>query len=566
MAENRWIHRFSLGVACATLFLIIAGGLVTSTGSGLSVPDWPLSYGQFFPPMVGGIRFEHTHRVIAGLVGILTFFLMLALLAKEKRRWLRWLGVGAFAAVLAQAILGGITVLFFLPLPVSVAHACLAQSFFSWIAAISLFTSKSWRKDRRTEAKQGGLLQSLSVIVTSFIFVQLTMGALIRHGQRHPFLIAVHMVTALVILLQALSILLVTVREEKARARFLWHVSGLVGLIFLQTSLGLAALMAKGVLTATAHQVTGALVLCVSFLLTLRYFRYLEPSSVAGGNFGFWQFIRLTKPRLTLMALATTALGFMMAARGPALFVGLAHVLFGSALVGGGANALNQFMERDVDAKMKRTEGRPLPSGRLDEKSALVFGVTASLAGTAYLLFFVNTLTAFLALLTVAVYVFVYTPLKRKTELNTFVGAVSGALPVVIGWAAAGHGLDGRAAVLFSILFLWQLPHFLAISWVYREDYLRSGLRMVCLLDKGGDWLGRQIILYCLLLWVASLLPSLVGLSGGVYFSVIFISNLIFLWLAVYLLVQKLVRARQFVSASILYLLTVIGVMMADKI
>ncbi|MBI2095419.1 MAG: protoheme IX farnesyltransferase [Candidatus Omnitrophica bacterium] len=566
MADNRWVHRFSVGVACATLLLVAAGGLVTGTGSGLSVPDWPLSYGQFFPPMVGGIRFEHTHRMIAGAVGILTFFLALAIWAREKRRWLRWFGAGAFAAVLIQAILGGITVLFFLPLPVSVAHACLAQSFFSWIAAIALFTSKSWKKGRRTEAKRGDLLRFLSVAMTASIFVQLAMGALIRHGQRHPLLVAAHILTALIIFLQALLIWAATAREEKARGRFFRHVAGLAILIFLQVSLGVTALLARGALTGTAHQVMGALVLCLSLLLTLRFFRHLEPSAAESKGSGFWQLIRLTKPRLTLMALATTALGFMMAAPGPAVFEILAHVLFGSALVGGGANALNQFMEKDVDAKMKRTEGRPLPSGRLDEKSALIFGAAASLAGVGYLLFFANPLTAFLAFLTVAIYVFIYTPLKRKTALNTFVGAVAGALPVVIGWAGAGQGLDGRAAILFSILFLWQLPHFLAISWVYREDYLKSGLRMVCLLDEGGGWLGRQIVFYCLLLWAASLLPSLVGLSGGVYFSVIFMSNLIFLWLAVYLAVQKLVRARQFVSASILYLLTVIGVMMADKI
>ena len=563
--DNRRIHCFSIGVAFATFLLIVAGGLVTSTGSGLSVPDWPLSYGKVFPPMVGGIRFEHTHRMIAGVVALLTLVLMVLLLKKEERKWLRWFGVSAFAAVLLQALLGGITVLYFLPLAVSVTHACLAQSFFSWVSAISLFTSKEWRQARLLESNRAFFFQRLSVSTACFIFIQLILGALIRHGQRQEFMVIAHVLTASSIFFQVLVLLFACSREEAVKERFFSNTLILASLVFLQIALGIGALVGKGqVLLVTAHQATGALTLCAAMLLMLRYFRHLKKPVPHRSKAGY--FFQLTKPRLMLMALATTALGFVMATEGKVPLLRLTHTLLGCALVGGGANALNQFMERDVDAKMKRTEGRPLPSGKLDAKSALVFGMAISLVGVAHLFFLTNTLTAALAVFTLAIYVLVYTPLKRKTALNTFIGAVAGALPVVMGWTAAGRPLGERAAVLFLILFLWQLPHFLAISWVYREDYLKSGLRMVCLLDERGVWIGAQMVLYCLFLWGASLLPSLIGLSGNVYFSVIFFSNSLLLWLAVCLFVRKLLQAKRFVPASIIYLLTVICVMIADKV
>ncbi|HXV19218.1 MAG TPA: protoheme IX farnesyltransferase, partial [Candidatus Omnitrophota bacterium] len=190
--------------------------------------------------------------------------------------------------------------------------------------------------------------------------------------------------------------------------------------------------------------------------------------------------LELTKPRLTLMALATTFLGYAAGSAKGSSFGVLAslHVIIGSAMIGGGANALNQWLERDVDAKMKRTSGRPIPSGRLSERSAFIFGLVISIAGLAYLFFFNGLLTFLFGATTLLGYTLVYTPLKKVSILNTFVGAVAGALPILMGWSASGSSLDLEAGVLFLILFIWQLPHFAAIAWVYKDDYLSAGLKM----------------------------------------------------------------------------------------
>ncbi|OLE49330.1 MAG: protoheme IX farnesyltransferase, partial [Candidatus Rokubacteria bacterium 13_1_20CM_2_69_58] len=181
-------------------------------------------------------------------------------------------------------------------------------------------------------------------------------------------------------------------------------------------------------------------------------------------------FLELTKPRITQLVLLTAAAGFYLGARGTVDLQLLAHTLLGTALVAAGTNAFNQLRERDVDARMRRTQGRPLPSGRVTPRAAGAFAGTISLAGVAYLAWKVNLLTAGLAALTLASYVLLYTPLKRKTSLNTLVGAVPGALPIVGGWTAAGGHLGPAVLALFWILFLWQLPHFLALAWIYRDD------------------------------------------------------------------------------------------------
>ncbi|MGH7569401.1 MAG: heme o synthase [Gemmatimonadales bacterium] len=228
--------------------------------------------------------------------------------------------------------------------------------------------------------------------------------------------------------------------------------------------------------------------------------------------------LELTKPRITQLVLLTAAAGFLLgAAQGVDLWL-LAHTLLGTALVAGGTNALNQLRERDVDARMERTRGRPLPSGRLTPAQAAWFAGAISLAGVAYLWLAVNRLTAGLAALTLVSYVFLYTPLKRTTSLNTLVGAVPGALPIVGGWTAAGGALDAAAGALFWILFLWQLPHFLALAWIYREDYRRGGLVMLTRDDPDGRYTGRMILLYACALVPVSLAPTLLGVTGAVYF------------------------------------------------
>lgn len=229
-------------------------------------------------------------------------------------------------------------------------------------------------------------------------------------------------------------------------------------------------------------------------------------------------FIMLTKPRILMMVLLTTLAGFSLGSSSTPSYGMLLQVLVGTALAGGGTLALNQFLERDVDARMVRTRLRPLPAGRLQPMEVLRFGALTTVAGLLYLATAVNVLSSVAAAVTVGSYLFLYTPLKRKTAWCIVAGAVSGALPPVIGWAAASERFGIEVWVLFAFLFLWQLPHTLAIAMLYRDDYARVGIRLLPVIDPDGKIAGRQIVCGCLALLVVSVLPTLIGFAGAFYF------------------------------------------------
>jgi protoheme IX farnesyltransferase len=282
--------------------------------------------------------------------------------------------------------------------------------------------------------------------------------------------------------------------------------------------------------------------------------------------------LALAKPRIVMLVLVTMAAGYAMApvlgVVSPAAWVlGLFHALIGTALVAGGTNALNQVLERDVDALMARTARRPLPSARLEVREATVFAWLIGASGVAYLAVLVNAVTAVLAALTLASYVFVYTPLKRRTPLSTLIGAVPGALPIVGGWTAAGGTLDTRASILFAILFLWQLPHFLALSWIYRDDYARAGLQMLSVGDADGRMTFRQAALHAAALVPISLAPAVVGMGGPVYFIGAAILSGGYFWASV-AAARRPSRdgARRLFTASLIYLPSVLALMIADRI
>lgn len=277
-------------------------------------------------------------------------------------------------------------------------------------------------------------------------------------------------------------------------------------------------------------------------------------------------YVELAKPRLTALALVAALVGFLMASYGPIDWVRALVMLAGSALVGAGGNALNQWYERDTDALMRRTAMRPLPTRRLQPARALAFGVASSVIGVAVLAVFVNALAALLAAITCISYVGLYTPMKRSSALCTLVGAVPGAMPPLIGWAAARGSLSLEAWMLFAIVFLWQLPHFLAIAWLYQDDYAHGGLKMLPLVDFGETRTARQIVLYSVALLPASLLPVMIGLSGRVYFWSALIVGLWFIataLLAAWL--RTRVAARRLFISSISYLPLVMVMMVADK-
>lgn len=276
-------------------------------------------------------------------------------------------------------------------------------------------------------------------------------------------------------------------------------------------------------------------------------------------------YLELTKPRLVFLVLGTVTIGFFLASRGPLDLWLLLKTLAGSGLVAAGSMVLNQYLERESDAKMKRTESRPLPSGRVKPKQALAFGIFLSTAGLLVLALGVNLLTCSLSVLTLVSYLFLYTPLKQKTPWCTFVGAIPGALPPMLGWSAAGGKLGWEAGVLFSILFVWQMPHFFAIAWIYRDDYERAGFRVLSVLDPTGGRVGRQIMLYSLGLFLLSLLPAVTGMTGLVYYLAAFLLGIWFLG-ASFLTAFKLdSRSRAFFRSSVLYLTLILFFFMLDK-
>ena len=278
-------------------------------------------------------------------------------------------------------------------------------------------------------------------------------------------------------------------------------------------------------------------------------------------------YLELTKPRITLTVVMTALVGFVMGSRGPVSLSRMGVALAGTALVAAGASALNMLFERRTDALMLRTRNRPVAAGRLRTAEALGFGLALTLAGLGVLRFGTGPLSALVALVTWASYLFAYTPLKTRTSLSTIVGAFPGALPPVIGWAAARGQIEPGAVVLFAILFLWQIPHFLAIAWIYREDYARGGLPMLPVLDPAGVVTGRQAVANSLALLLVSVVPAIAGMTGRVYFFGALGLGIAFTAVAVWSAVRRTAAAaRGLFLASILYLLVLCTLLLVDRV
>jgi protoheme IX farnesyltransferase len=266
-------------------------------------------------------------------------------------------------------------------------------------------------------------------------------------------------------------------------------------------------------------------------------------------------FLELTKPRITFLIVLTAAAGFALGSRGAVDYGRLLAAMVGIAFLSSGIATINQYMERDLDALMRRTANRPLPSGKLLPWEALAFGAALTVFAEIYLAVVVNPLTALLGLTVIAGYLFAYTPLKTRTTLSTMVGAFPGAVPPLIGWAAARGDIGLEAWVLFAILFLWQFPHFLAIAWMYREDYSRAGILMLPVVEPDGRVTAQQIVIYTVLLLPVSLLPTALGISGKVYLYGAIVLGLLFLYSSLRAAFSKSRQAaRRLLLASVIYL------------
>ncbi len=287
-------------------------------------------------------------------------------------------------------------------------------------------------------------------------------------------------------------------------------------------------------------------------------------------------YAELTKLRVTTLIVMTAWCGYFFASRKaglPSLSFGLVHALAGIGLVSSGTAALNEVLERNVDARMRRTGSRPLPTGRMSLLEAVLAGVALTVGGSLYLAAFTNPLTGWLTFLTSAVYLGVYTPLKKISPVCTFVGAFPGAMPGVLGWTAACGRVDWEALVLFGILFLWQFPHFFSIAWLYREDYAMGGIRMLPVVEPHGRSTALRIVLYSALLLPVSVLPTLSGMSGRAYFAGAMLLGLGLLWTGARLATLKMpltsavskMRARQLLQATIVYLPLLFVLMMSNS-
>src|SRR5580658_7714828 len=285
-----------------------------------------------------------------------------------------------------------------------------------------------------------------------------------------------------------------------------------------------------------------------------------------------WDYIALTKPRITWLILMSTGVGYFFGLAVPGQTTGsphwilLVHTLIGTALIASGTAALNQYYERDAATLMRRTAGRPLPTGKMTASRALLFGIVLAVLGFTELALGVNLLAALLGAFTLGSYLFIYTPLKQRSHLSTVIGALPGAMPPLMGYAASYGSLTPEAWTLFAILFIWQFPHFLAIAWMYREDYARAGIRMLPVVEPDGMSTGRQIILYASTLIPVSLFPVLLGMSGKVYLVGALILGGWFLYTGVRVAFDLTnVRARRVLLASIIYLPVIYGLMVFDR-
>jgi protoheme IX farnesyltransferase len=277
-------------------------------------------------------------------------------------------------------------------------------------------------------------------------------------------------------------------------------------------------------------------------------------------------FLALTKPDVSFLVVMTTVAGYALGTVGSLDWMRMAHTVFGTTLIAAGTSALNHYIERDTDALMRRTASRPLPSGQLSPREALGFGASLLFIGTLYLALATNALATLLGILTSVSYLCAYTPLKRKTTFATLIGAIPGAVPPLIGWVAARGSLSVNAWILFAVLFLWQFPHFDAISWVYREDYRRAGIKMLPVVDADGSRTFREIVLTAAFLVPVSMLPSVTGLAGSRYFFGALVLGIMLVEVCLWAAASKTnSRAKWLMHATVLHLPLLLGLLIYDK-
>lgn len=613
-------RRFGAGLAVATVFLIFAGAEVKSRQAGLSVPDWPLSYGTWWPRMVGNVFYEHGHRTIAATVGFATLVLALWTQLTESRRAVRRLAWVCLGAVIAQGLLGGLTVLLLLPPQVSIAHALLAQTFLCLTVALAFVTSREWLAGPADAARPAAsanasgpdvarAVRRLCVLATAAVFVQLVLGALMRHtesGLAVPFFptdgqgawvpavvtskVAIHLAHRGFALVALTSVLAAAFAVGRSIPRLRRHATLAGALVVGQMVLGACVIWTARIdpndgitprvspVPASLHVATGATLLALVWWLTLRVRRSqharasLPAASAAAtsapvpapvARLDRAGFSSLIRPRIQVLVLFEAAAGFLV--ERPASVAALPWLLLGTLLCSAAGCALNHYLERDTDARMARTRIRPLVTGTLAPRTVLLGSLAALFAGLAVLWIGCGPAVVAVQVLAALVYLAIYTPLKRKTSTNTWIGAIPGALPLLAGGVAATGGITQLSILLFGLIFLWQLPHFFAIASMYRDQYRDGGLRMLSGDDPGDALLRWQLPVLVMSVVLLSVGPVLAGPAGGGYAVVALALGAAFLWSAWRFRSQPdRGRARGVVLTSVAYLPLVLAALVVD--
>ena len=576
----------ALVASIATYLLIVLGGLVRATGAGLACPDWPLCHGRLIPPLEGLIIIEYAHRLVASIVGFLT---LAVTIAAWRRGVFRWHALLALVLVGVQIVLGGLTVRTELSAWLVVAHLGTAMTFFATMVGLTL---RAWATDlprRRSPVRTLAWITLVATFGLALIggYVSATEAGIacpdwpLCYGQVLPSLtgpVAVHMahrfaaaVVGLLILVTAASVY----RLERARDDLQALSAVAVGLLALQVLLGALNVeyrLAAGV--TTSHLATAAALFATLVMLAVMSSRGRdapEGSLSSGGGYPLahrvLSYVALTKPRIIVLLLITAFAAMLVAAPGVISPWIIVFTLAGGAASAGAANAINQVLDRDIDAVMTRTRRRPIPSGRVAPPFALAFAVLLGVTAFVELAVLVNLASAALALAALIFYVFIYTVwLKRSTPQNIVIGGAAGAMPPLVGWAAATGRVELPALILFLIIFLWTPPHFWALALYRRDDYARARVPMLPVV-AGEDETRRQIVIYSVLLVASSLLLLVFGPMGWVYGGTAAAIGAVFIALAVRVRRERTPRAAvRLFGYSMAYLALLFAAMVADRL
>lgn len=610
------VKNLSLVAVLTTFVLIIWGAVVHNTESSLACPDWPLCYNSFFPNMEGAILIEHGHRLLATLVGILTIGLVWFSSVERKKssehlRLFKFCGLALFL-VIAQGVLGGITVIYRLPTIVSTTHLGLSLIFFSMliyihhlagskaIIGVERFANVSEETKKLIQTSWKPIIRHGVLLALSLLYLQIIIGAFMRHagagaacglGPANSLLcmdFETFTLTALPNLPQAqlhmvhrlfAIVVFVVVSLFSIRARIFFkgipsiRLAAFLPFLFVsfQVLIGILTVFFRlSVLPTTLHLAGAALTLGALWKLNL-LLKDAEDSFFSGSTHSFFSdIVNLTKPRLSLLVMVTALVGTLIAPD-KIYFFKAVLAFFLITMVVLGAATLNCYIEREVDTKMVRTQDRPLPSKRMKPKTAFIFGLTLLLISIPSICIFINLITGVLAFIAAALYLYAYTPMKVRSELAVYVGAIPGALPPVMGWTAVTGKIDFMAVALFLILFVWQLPHFLAISLYHAKDYGAASIIVYPNLKRGVQLTKIGIFVFTLVLFVVSLLPSIYSQASFIYTrSALVLSGLFLIYAGRGFFIKSdeaLLRswARNYFLGSLFYLPLLLGALIFFK-